>query len=285
MFKIVKKREVVPNVHELVIDAPAIAKKSKAGQFVILMVDEKSERVPYTLADWDAAAGTITLIVLEMGQSSGKLVLLNQGDSVAHVVGPLGTPLEVAKVGTVALVAGCYGIGAIHAPAKALKAAGNHVVSIAEARSHYLHYYGEELRAASNELVETMIDGSGRIRGHAVDWLKKQLAAGRKFDLVVAVGCPFMMMLTAKETQPHGVKTLAALNPIMVDGTGMCGACRVGVGTDTKFACIDGPFFDAHKIDWNEVNARRAAYSLEETNALELTEPRVHGHHQHSEFC
>ncbi len=272
MFEIRAKREVAPNVHELVIRAPAIAKKAQPGQFAILMVDEKSERVPYTLCDWDPQAGTITLVVQEVGQSSRKLVLLNSGDHVAHLVGPLGAPLEIEPYGTVALAAGCYGIGAILNIGRAMKAAGNRVLAIVEADSHYLHYYRAELEVVCDEFVQTTIDGSDGAKGHSADVIKRKLEGGERLDRVIAVGCPFMMMLVSASTKPFGVKTLAALNPIMLDGTGMCGACRVTVGGQTLFACVDGPYFDAHEIDWGELFDRKAAYSDEEIQAVARTD-------------
>jgi NAD(P)H-flavin reductase/ferredoxin len=272
-FHILEKREIAPNVHEIVIEAPEVAKKALPGQFVIVMVDEKSERVPYTLCDWDAGNGTITLVVLEKGQSSRKLVLLRAADRLAHVVGPLGIPLEIKRYGTVVLAGGCYGIGAIVPIAKAMKDAGNRLIAITEARSHYLHYYTEKLQSVCDEFVLAAIDGSASIKGHAVDVIAQKLKDSEKIDCVIAIGCPFMMMLTGQETKPYGVKTLAALNPIMLDGTGMCGACRVTVGDKTKFACVDGPFFDAHLVDWDELRDRRAAYSAEEIHSLGRTEP------------
>ena len=272
-FRVLSRREVAPNAHELVIEARNVAKKAQAGQFVIVMVDETAERVPYTLCGWDAEAGTITLVVQEKGQSSRKLVMLEAGDHIRHVVGPLGIPLEIKNYGTVALAGGCYGIGAIVPIATAMKAAGNHVISIAEARSHYMAYYREKLEGLSDEFVQTTVDGSLDEKGHAVDVIGARLKSGEKIDFVVAVGCPFMMMLTSNETKPYGVKTMAALNPIMVDGTGMCGACRLSVGEETKFACVDGPFFDAHLVDWDEVRDRREAYSNEEIQSLGRTDP------------
>jgi len=271
-FQILRKNELAPNVHEIVISAPEVAKKALPGQFIILMVDEQSERVPYTLSGWDAEKGTITLVVLEKGQSSRKLVLLDVNDKLAHVVGPLGVPLEIENYGTVALAAGCYGIAAIAPIAKAMKEAGNRVIAISEARSHYLHYYKDKLRDFCDQFIQTTIDGSMGIKGHAIDALTQKLSDGEKIDRVIAVGCPFMMMVTANETRAYGVKTLAALNPIMLDGTGMCGACRVSVGEKMKFACVDGPFFDAHLIDWDELRDRRAAYSAEEIHSLGRTE-------------
>jgi NAD(P)H-flavin reductase/ferredoxin len=272
-FQILEKREIAPNIHEIIVEAPEVAKKALPGQFVIVMVDEKSERVPYTLCDWNAQKGTITLVVLEKGQSSRKLVLLKAGDKLAHVVGPLGIPLEIKCYGTVVLAAGCYGIGAIVPIARAMKGAGNRLIAITEARSHYLLYYEEKLRSVCDEFILTAIDGSMSVKGHAVDVVAQKLEDGEKIDCVIAIGCPFMMMLTGQETKPYGVKTLAALNPIMLDGTGMCGACRVTVGGQTKFACVDGPFFDAHLIDWDELRDRRAAYSAEEIHSLGRTEP------------
>jgi NAD(P)H-flavin reductase len=273
MFRILEKREVAPNVHEIVFDAPEIARKARPGQFCILMVDEASERVPYTLSDWDPAAGTVTLVTLETGLSSRKLIGLNAGDAVSHLVGPLGEPLPIKKVGTVALAAGCYGIGAILSLARALKEAGNRVISIVEARSHYLHYYRDRLEAASDELIQTTIDGSEGVRGHAVGVIRRRLNDGEPLDLVVAIGCPFMMMIIGRQTAEYAVPTMVALNPIMVDGTGMCGACRVSIGGEMKFACVDGPFFDAHQVDWEELWNRRHAYRGEEVSAVARTAP------------
>lgn len=277
MFEILAKREVAPNVYELVIRAPAIAKKARPGQFAILMVDEKSERVPYTLCDWDRQDGTVTLVVQEVGQSSRKLVLSTPGDHVAHLVGPLGIPVDIDRYGTVALAAGCYGIGAILNIARAMKDAGNRVIAIVEADSHYLHYYRVELQAVCDELIQTTIDGSENIKGHSADVIKRKLESGETLDRVIAVGCPFMMMLVGMATKPFAVKTFAALNPIMLDGTGMCGACRVGVGGQTLFACVDGPYFDAHEIDWGELFDRKAAYSEEEIRSVARTDAVVPG--------
>ena len=271
-FQILDKSEIAPNVHEIVVSAPEVAKKALPGQFIIIMVDEKSERVPYSLSGWDDEKGTITLVVQEKGQSSRKLVLLDVNDKLAHVVGPLGVPLEIENYGTVVLAAGCYGIAAIIPIAEAMKDAGNRVIVISEARSYYLHYYQDKLQDVCDQFVQTTIDGSMGTRGHAIDALTQKLDDGEKIDRVIAVGCPFMMMITAQETKPYGVKTLAALNPIMLDGTGMCGACRVTVGDQMKFACVDGPFFDAHLIDWDELRDRRAAYSAEEIHSLGRTE-------------
>ena len=278
-FRIVESREIVPNTREIIVEAPEVARKAVAGQFAIVMADAYSERVPYTLSDWDAERGTITLVILEKGQSSRKIALMEPGDCLAHVTGPLGIPLEIKNYGTVYLTGGCYGVGAIVPAARALRAAGNRVVAVAEARSHYLAYYREKLAGIADEFVQTTVDGSSGEKGHAVDVVEARLKAGGTIDLVIAIGCPFMMMLTARATEPFGVRTLAALNPIMVDGTGMCGACRITVGGGTKFACVDGPFFDAHQVDWNEVRDRRTAYAASEIQSVGRSAPvRAHTH-------
>jgi NAD(P)H-flavin reductase len=273
VFIIRDRREVAPNVHEFTIEAPEIARKANPGQFVILMVDEKSERVPYTLADWDPEEGTINLVVLEAGQSSRKLILCQAGDAIEHVVGPLGVPLAMENYGTVVLTAGCYGIGAILNIARGMKAAGNRVIAIVEARSEYVHYYGDRLAAACDEFIQTTIDGSNGTKGHAVRALHDLLEKGEAIDMIIAVGCPLMMMSTGRETAERKIPTLVALNPIMLDGTGMCGACRVSVGGETRFACVDGPFFDAHAIDWGELFDRKAAYAPQEVESVASTAP------------
>jgi NAD(P)H-flavin reductase/ferredoxin len=284
-FKIVSLSEIVPNTFEIVITAPEVARKALAGQFCIVMADALSERVPYTLSDWDAEKGTITLVVLEKGQSSRKLTLLRPGDCVAHVTGPLGIPLDILRYGNVVLTGGCYGIGAIVPIARAMRAAGNHVTVVTEARSWYLAYYREKLAGIADECIPSTIDGSLGEKGHSMDVVGQRLEAGKRIDLVIAIGCPFMMMLTARETEPYGVKTLAALNPIMLDGTGMCGACRISVGGETKFACVDGPFFDAHKVDWDEVRDRRTAYAAAEIQSVGRSASVATVPHNHHGNC
>ena len=282
-FMVLSRRELVPNTYEFIIYAPSIAKKALPGQFVIVMVDENSERIPYTLSDWNEEKGTITLVIQEKGLSSRKMISVSEGECLAHVVGPLGTAFEVQHYGTVAILGGCYGIGAVLRLSRSLREQGNKVIVISEARSHYLAYYEKELSAVSDQFIQTTVDASLGEKGHAIDALKRLIQAGEKIDLIVAVGCPFMMMITAEETRNTGIKAVCALNPIMLDGTGMCGACRISIGGETKFACVDGPFFDAHQVDWDEVRDRREAYSAEEIQAISFTMPSttVQGEHHH----
>jgi len=272
MYKVLVSEQLVPNIHLLKIEAPAIAKKAVVGQFVVAMVDEVGERIPLSLADWDAEGGTVTLVIMQVGTSTRKLASLKAGDCILHLAGPLGLPSHVEKFGTVACVGGCYGIGAILPIARTSKNIGNKVISIIEARSKNLLYWQEELQRVSDELIATTSDGTSGYKGWAYDPLKEMIEAGKKIDRVFAYGCTFMMRLISEATKPYGVKTLVALNPIMVDGTGMCGVCRVSVGGETKFACVDGPEFDGHEVDWEVLASRRTTYLEEEVRSLQRHE-------------
>ncbi|GAB6060056.1 sulfide/dihydroorotate dehydrogenase-like FAD/NAD-binding protein [Desulfonatronum parangueonense] len=267
-FELLEKRELVPNMHLLRIRAPQIAAHAKPGQFVILMARETSERTPFTLADWNADQGEITLIIEEVGRSSRELISLPVGAHLAHVSGPLGQPFDIQKKGTVVLGGGCYGIGGILPLARALKEAGNKVISVIEASSSYLLFWEEELRAVSDETRIATKDGSKGTRGGVQEVFEQLYRNEGPVDMIIAMGCTFMMRMTTELTRPWKVPTFVALNPIMVDGTGMCGACRVSIHEETKFACIDGPFFDAHGVDWDELDCRRSAYAREEVEAL-----------------
>jgi NAD(P)H-flavin reductase len=264
MTEIIEREQLVPNVHTCTVHAPDIAKKVLPGQFVIVIPDEYSERTPISIADWDVKAGTVTFVFLEIGSSTQKLAGLNTGDQIYSFTGPLGKPFEVEKYGTVALVGGCYGIGAIYQAARALKKKGNKVISYSEARSSFLLYWNDKLEEASDEVRYATTDGSKGVKGHAWDILQKNLDEKMNIDLIIAVGCTFMMYKVAEVTKPFGVKTIVSMNPVMIDGTGMCGACRIVVGDQTKFACVDGPHFDAHMIDWDIIMSRRKAYLEEE---------------------
>jgi NADH dehydrogenase/NADH:ubiquinone oxidoreductase subunit G/NAD(P)H-flavin reductase len=267
-FTLLQKRELVPNMHLLKIKAPQVAKYAKPGQFVILMARETSERAPFTLVDWDAEEGSITITIEEVGRSSRELVSLKQGARIAHVSGPLGLPFPIENKGTVVLGGGCYGIGAIYPIARALKEAGNDVICAIEACGEYLLYMEDEMRSVCHDLLVATKDGSRGIHGGVQDIFTGLIEAGRKIDFFVAIGCAFMMRMASEATQPFGIPTYVALNPIMVDGTGMCGACRVSIDGQTKFACADGPIFDGHSVDWDELFFRRSAYSREEIEAL-----------------
>lgn len=268
MYKVLVSEKLVPNIHHLKIEAPAIARKALPGQFVVVRLDEVGERIPLTLADWDGEEGIIAVVVMQVGTSTRKLAALNAGDYILNLAGPLGLPSHIDKFGTVVCVGGCYGIGAILPVARALKGFGNKVICIIEARSKSLLYWQKKLQQVSDELILTTGDGSSGSKEWGYDPLKRMLEKGEKIDRVFAHGCTFMMMLTSEATNPFGVKTLVALNPIMVDGTGMCGVCRVSVGGKTKFACVDGPEFDGHEVDWNLLAARRSTYLEEEMRSL-----------------
>ncbi|UCH63277.1 MAG: sulfide/dihydroorotate dehydrogenase-like FAD/NAD-binding protein [Fidelibacterota bacterium] len=277
-FRIIEKVEIVPNTHMITVQAPVVAAKCQPGQFAIAIVNEKSERIPYTIADWDREKGTVTMIVLEAGRSSREMALLREGDHLAHFTGPLGVPIEIKNYGTVVCGGGCYGVGAMLPIARALKEAGNRVICIEEASSGYLLHWQDRLAEHCDELVITTKDGSAGIKGGVQEAISMLTARGEKVDQAFIIGCTFMMMLVSDATKQYGIPTLTAMNPIMVDGTGMCGACRVTVGDATKFSCVDGPFLDGHQVNWTELMQRRAAYGREEVQAL----PQDHRKHEHA---
>lgn len=271
-FTIVDKKQIAPQIKEIKIKAPEIARKAKAGQFVILRVDDLGERIPLTLVSWENETGTITLIFQEVGLSTKKLGCLEINDKISNVAGPLGVPSDVRKYGTVAVVCGGVGSAAAYPIAKALKEAGNYVVTILGARNEGLLILEEQMRHASNELYISTDDGSKGSKGFVSDVLKSLISKNYKFDLVFAIGPPIMMRTTSEVTRPFHIKTLVSLNPIMVDGMGMCGACRVTVEGTTKFACVDGPEFDGHSTDFDELMKRLKVYPPEEKLSLEYYE-------------
>ena len=268
MYELVEKSEVF-NVHEMVIDAPEIAHSIEAGQFVIVMGSENSERIPLTVSDWNTDTGTITLYVLETGISTLELARMKVGDSLYAVTGPLGSPSEIGNYGTVVFGGGCYGIGAIYPIAKACKEAGNKVISIIEARYRSMFYHEKELHAVSDQVLYATTDGSRGKKGKVEDVITEMLEKGVKIDQAFFIGCTQMLERCSEATRPYNIPTKVALNSIMLDGTGMCGACRVSVGGETKFACVDGPEFDGHKVDWKELNQRKGAYTEQEIVAYQ----------------
>jgi ferredoxin--NADP+ reductase len=264
MFKIVRREEMSEGTVILnEIEAPLIARKAKPGQFVILKANETGERIPLTMAETDPDKGTITVIYMVVGKSTALFKTLLVGDGYQDVIGPLGKPTDVEKVGNVVCVGGGTGIAVLHPITRALKEIGNHVTSIIGARSKDLLILEDKMKAVSHELLITTDDGSYGRQGFVTDALKDVLDKGDT-QLVVAIGPVPMMKFVSKLTLEYGVKTIVSLNPIMVDGTGMCGGCRVTVGDQTKFACIDGPEFDGHKVDYDELMLRLQAYCEQE---------------------
>ena len=267
-FQVLKKEVLAPEIKRMVISAPLVAKKAKVGQFVILRVDERGERFPLTLVDWDEEEGTVSIIFQEVGVSTKKLGKLEVGDCVMDVFGPLGNPSEIKRYGTAAVVGGGVGTALMYPQVSALKKAGNKVISILGARTAELLLLEKELAELSDELYISTDDGSRGSKGFTSDVLKNLLDKGTVFDYVFAVGPTPMMRAVAEVTRAYEIKTVASLNPIMIDGTGMCGGCRVTVGGETKFACVDGPEFDAHKVDFRELMNRLRIYLDEEEKAV-----------------
>lgn len=272
MYKIVEKREIAPKIKMMKVLAPEISRKSQPGQFVILRVDERGERFPLTIADWNPNDGTITLVFLEVGVSTRKLGELNEGDIILDILGPLGNPTEVRNYGVVCVVGGGVGVAAAYPVARAFKGSGNRVVSIIGARSASLLIFEREMAEFSDELYVSTDDGTRGYKGFVSDVLKMLIQSGYKFNIVYAVGPAVMMRAVAEVTRPYGIKTIVSLNPIMVDGMGMCGTCRVTVSGKTRFACVDGPEFDAHEVDFGELIKRQATFLQEERAALEYWE-------------
>lgn len=269
MYKILHIEQLVPSIHLFKVAAPEVAKKAQAGQFVVVRLDEKGERIPLTFADWDAKEGTVTIIFMEVGTTTRRLARMKAGDYIVDFVGPLGVPTHVEKFGTVLCVAGGVGVAPIVPIARALKQAGNKVITIMGSRSKNLLFWEERLKSASDKLIVTTDDGSYGRKALVTEPLKEILESGEKIDRIIAIGPSIMMKFCAATSKPFGVKTIVSLNPIMVDGTGMCGCCRVAVGGVTKFACVEGPDFDGHQVDWNLLAARQRTYTAEEKQSLE----------------
>jgi NAD(P)H-flavin reductase len=267
LYRILAVKTLAANVHEFKIQAPGIAKKARAGQFVIVRLDEKGERIPLTLADWDASDGSVTLVFQQVGATTNMMAQLKAGDSIMDIVGPLGQASEIEKFGTVVCVAGGVGVAPVTPIAAALKRAGNRVISIMGARNKDLIFWEERLKAVSDELIVTTDDGSYGRKDLVTAPLKELLENGG-IARVIAIGPGIMMKFASQTTKPFGVKTVVSLNTIMVDGTGMCGCCRASVGGKTQFACVDGPEFDGHEVDWELVASRQRTYVAEEQRAV-----------------
>jgi len=276
MFKIVAKEKLCPVIDFFKIEAPAVAKKAKAGQFVVIRVDEVGERIPLTLADWDEKEGTLSLVAMRVGTTTYKLAALNTGDHILDLSGPLGLPSEIENFGTVVCVGGGVGVAPVYPIARALKQAGHKVITIMGARSKDLLFWEERLRSVSDELIVTTDDGSYARKGLVTDPLKEVLERDKRISRVIAIGPAVMMKFCSLTTKPFGVTTIVSLNAIMVDGTGMCGCCRVSIDGVTKFVWVNGPEFDGHHVDWDRLLTRQRIFCDEERRSLELWKAR-HG--------
>lgn len=268
MYRIVEAQPVGLNIKQFVIEAPRIARKQKPGQFVILRLHEKGERIPLTIKAADPVAGTVTIVVQGVGKTTSLLNCLCTGDFVLDIVGPLGKPSEIENFGTVLILAGSVGTAMALPTAKALKAAGNHVIFVEGARSREMVVFEDEVRDASSEHYMMTDDGTCGEKGLVTAKLNDLLAAGRKIDFVLAVGPILMMRAVSQITCPLGIRTVVSLNSIMVDGTGMCGGCRVLLGDKSKFACVDGPEFDASLVNFEVLMQRNAMYRDKECESL-----------------
>jgi len=269
MFEIIEKKELAPKIKSIDIYAPAVSEKAQAGQFVILRTDKKGERIPLTLVDWNRQKGTIRLIFLEVGVSTEKLGSLKVSDTISDVCGPLGNPSEIKKYGTVCIIGGGVGTASAFPIARGFKQAGNKVVVLIAAKTANLLILEDEMKKVADEVHVCTDDGTKGVKGFAVNALKDLIDKGYKFDVVYAIGPTIMMRSIADATKPYNIRTIVSLNPIMVDGMGMCGACRVTVGGKTRFACVDGPEFDAHQVDFGELMKRQMAFLTEEKLSLQ----------------
>ncbi|RPI62135.1 MAG: sulfide/dihydroorotate dehydrogenase-like FAD/NAD-binding protein [Ignavibacteriales bacterium] len=268
MYKIVVAEFLAENIKRFVIEAPKIAAKRKAGQFVIIRLNEGGERIPLTIADSETANGTITIIVQGIGKTTKELNSLNAGDSILDVVGPLGKASHIEKFGTAVSIGGGVGTAIAYPTAVALKQAGNHTISIIGGRTKDLVILEKELKQVCDEVYPTTDDGSYGFHGFVTQKLKELIDKGTKIDFVLAIGPIPMMKAVADTTRPYGIKTVVSLNPVMVDGTGMCGGCRATVDNKTVFVCVDGPEFDAHLVDFATLERRNRTYKEKEKESL-----------------
>jgi ferredoxin--NADP+ reductase len=268
MYRVVERRMIVPNLHEFTVEAPEVTPSVQAGHFVIVRPDEFGERTPLSVADWDREAGTVTSIFMQVGGATAKLARLKPGDTIPTYAGPLGNNTEIGNFGTVLCIAGCYGIGSIYPVARALKEAGSQVYTLLEARSSYLLYWQDRLEEVSDRVIKLTRDGTAGYKGH-ISRLSEILTLEKiKPDRIIVNGCTFLMRKASEVTEPMAIKTVVNMNPIMIDGTGMCGVCRLTVAGKMKFACVDGPDFDGHEVDWEEFLKRRQTYNPEEIQPL-----------------
>ncbi len=269
MYKIVRKELLNPSVKLFEVEAPYIARKAEPGQFIILRVNEDGERIPLTIADYDREKGTVTIIFQEVGKTTSLLGTLKQGESILDFAGPLGVASHLEGYRKAAVIGGGLGTAIAYPQAKKLHELGTKVDVIAGFRDSNLIILEKELKAVSNRLFVTTDDGSNGNKGFVTDMLEKLIKEGSQYDLVVAIGPLIMMKMVSLLTKPYGIKTIVSMNSVMIDGTGMCGGCRVTVGDETKFACVDGPDFDGHQVDFDEAMRRQSMYKGLEKQSLD----------------
>ncbi len=277
MNPIIEKQDLSENVVRMVLAAPEIARKRRAGQFIILKIDELGERIPLTIVDSDVEAGTITIIFQVVGKTTAALASMKAGDEISDVQGPLGNPTEIENFGHVVCIGGGVGVGVVYPLAAALKKAGNRVTSIIGARTQTLLILEEEMRKVSDRLIVATDDGSYGFHGFVSAVLQNLIDAKERIDRVFAIGPVPMMRVLCDVTRPHGIPTVVSLNPVMVDATGMCGACRVAVAGKTKFTCVDGPEFDGHQVDFALLTSRLRMYQPQEKQSMEAYRCKCHG--------
>ena len=267
MAEILRRERLVPNIHLLEVRAPEIAAKCRPGQFMIVMPGLRGERIPLTIADWSAQRESVTAVFMLVGTSTHKLSLLKAGDDLPVVVGPLGKPSDIQNYGTVVCAGGCFGIAAVYPIARALKEAGNRVITLIDVKANYLFYWEKKFKRVSDRISVSSRDSFYNSKEYIPSMLQTLIGEEKKIDRVVAIGCTYLMYSCSEATRASGIRTMVSLNPIMVDGTGMCGACRVTAGGKTKFACVDGPDFDGHTVDWQELFSRRKSYFDDEVRS------------------
>jgi ferredoxin--NADP+ reductase len=285
VFQIVQAESLAPGIKRFVIEAPRIARKQQPGQFVILRIYEEGERIPVTIENSDPQKGTINIVVQAAGKTTNLLNTLETGDSILDVVGPLGKPSDIRNYGTVVVVGGGVGAAMAYPTASALKRAGNRVISIVGARNKELVILEEEMRAVSDALLITTDDGSYADKGFVTDKLRQLIENGTRIDLVVAVGPIVMMKAVSELTRKENIHTVVSLNPIMIDGTGMCGGCRVMIDGKSEFACVDGPEFDGHKVNFEVLVQRNGMYRTAEQQSMESFKRLQKAEAEESEIC
>ena len=276
-YKIVKKADLNSQIYLMEIEAPLVARKAAPGQFVILRIDEKGERVPFTIADFDKEKGTVTVIIQAVGKTTRDLSKLNEGDTILDFAGPLGIPTPLEGLKKVAVIGGGLGTAIAYPQAKKLKELGAEVTAISGFRSKEYIILEDEMKEVSDKLIITTDDGSNGLQGFVTDRLREELESGEKYDEVIAIGPLVMMRAVCNLTMEFGIPTTVSMNPVMIDGTGMCGGCRVIVGGETKFACVDGPDFDGHKIDWDAAIKRQQMFKAYEKRSCEEGKCRLTG--------